>query len=230
MLRHLRHTLLLIVPVLGACVVSETSRSGLGSDFELIYPSEPQPMRVSTGAIMDNGINLYPTRRIYQSGQVKVGDIITVLLDEAAQASRSSGLTAERETSNNILGASQAAAILPGSSFFEGISTAGSSVSSNGGGTADQSARLTGSISAVVVDVMQNGNLVILGEKQLTLTEGSEVIRVRGVIRPEDIQPDNTVLSRRIANAQFSYSGSGDLARAARPPAGVRTLFSLWPF
>ncbi len=55
--------------------------------------------------------------------------------------------------------------------------------------------RLTGSISAVVVDVMQNGNLIVFGEKQLELNEGSEYIRVRGVIRPEDIQPNNTVLS-----------------------------------
>jgi flagellar L-ring protein precursor FlgH len=222
--------MMMMVPVLGACAVAAPERNQMTSEFELVYPSEAPPARISTGSIMDNGGHLYPTRRIYQSGQVKVGDIITVLLDEAAQASRTSGLTAERETSNNILGVNQADAILPGSGFFQGISTAGSSVSTNGGGTADQSAVLTGSISAAVVDVMNNGNLVILGEKKLTLTEGSEVIRVRGVIRPEDIQPDNTVLSRRIANAQFSYSGSGDLARAAKTPAGIRTLFSLWPF
>jgi flagellar L-ring protein precursor FlgH len=206
------------------------SNNQLDSEFELIYPGQAAAARISTGSIMDNGIKLYPSSRLHQSGRVNVGDIVTVLLNEAAQASRSSGLTAERETSNNILGLNQASAILPSSSFFENVSTSGSSVSSNGGGTADQSAVLTGSISAVVIDVMQNGNLVIMGEKQLTLTEGTEVIRVRGVIRPEDIQPDNTVLSRRIANAQFSYSGSGDLARATRTPAGIRTLFSLWPF
>jgi flagellar L-ring protein precursor FlgH len=77
---------------------------------------------------------------------------------------------------------------------------------------------------------MDNGNLVILGEKRLTLTEGSEVIEVRGVIRPEDIQPNNTVLSRRIANAEISYSGSGDLARAVRPAWGTRVFMGLWPF
>jgi flagellar L-ring protein FlgH len=219
-----------MILILGACTAAGPEINPMTSDFELVYPSDPPPARISTGSIMDNGGHLYPSRRIYQSGQVKVGDIITVLLDEAAQASRTSGLSAERETSNNILGINQADAILPGSGFFQGLSTAGSSVSTNGSGTADQSALLTGSISAAVVDIMNNGNLVILGEKNLTLTEGSEFIRVRGVIRPEDIQPDNTVLSRRIANAQFSYSGSGDLARAVKAPAGIRTLFSLWPF
>ncbi len=215
---------------LTACATTDSNPDSFVSDFELVYPSEAAPQRVSTGSIMDNGVNLYPTRRIYQSGRIKVGDIITVLLNETAQASRSSGLTAERKTSNDILGAAQADSIFPDSAFFSGISPGGSNLSSNGGGTADQSASLTGSISAVVVDVMQNGNLVILGEKLLTLTEGSEVIRVKGVVRPEDIQPDNTVLSRRIANAQFSYNGSGDLARAAKPPVGVRVLFGLWPF
>lgn len=225
-----RTSLALLLAILGACSSIDPSANTFGSDFELIYPSDAPQLRVSSGSIMDNGINLYPTRRIYQSGQVKVGDIITVVLNETAQASRSSALTAERETSNNILAAGQANAIFPSSSFFEGVSAAGSSLSSNGGGTAGQSASLTGSISAVVVDVMQNGNLVILGEKQLTLTEGTEVIRLKGVVRPEDIQPDNTILSRRIANAQFSYSGTGDLARAAKPPVGLRTLFSIWPF
>jgi len=77
---------------------------------------------------------------------------------------------------------------------------------------------------------MENGNLIIIGEKQLTLTEGTETIHVKGVIRPEDIQPNNTILSRRIANAQFSYSGSGDLARAVKVPIGLGALFGIWPF
>jgi flagellar L-ring protein precursor FlgH len=77
---------------------------------------------------------------------------------------------------------------------------------------------------------MENGNLIVFGEKQLELNEGSEYIRVRGVIRPEDIQPNNTVLSRRLANAQFSYSGVGELARATKGPWGVKALYGLWPF
>ena len=89
---------------------------------------------------------------------------------------------------------------------------------------------MTGSISAVVTEVMSNGNLVVFGEKQLELNEGSEYIRVRGVVRPEDIQPNNTILSRRLANAQFSYSGAGELARSTRVPPITNILFGLWPF
>ena len=121
------------------------------------------------------------------------------------------GLSTERTTSNDVIGDEQRNALFPAGEFFSTINGGGSSLSSNGTGTAGQSASLNGSISAIVVDVMANGNLVVFGEKQLELNEGSEYIRVRGVIRPEDIQPNNTVLSRRLANAQFSYSGAGEL-------------------
>ncbi len=216
--------------LLAACTGTQRVPDAFESDIDLLYPSTAAAPQVRTGSIMDNGARLYPTRRIYQSGSIKVGDIITIVLNETAQASRSSGLTAERETSNNLLGENQAASLFSAGSFLDGAPAGGSTLSSTGGGTADQSASLTGSISAVVVDVMENGNLVVLGEKQLTLTEGTETIRVKGVVRPEDIQPNNTVQSRRIANAQFSYNGSGELARAARVPVGLRALIGFWPF
>ena len=82
----------------------------------------------------------------------------------------------------------------------------------------------------MVVEVLGNGNLVIVGEKQLALTEGSEFIQVKGIIRPADIQPDNTILSQRIANAQISYRGSGDLASATKPAWLTALLYNVWPF
>ena len=204
----------------------------LENNFALTYPESRLSAREATGSIYDNGVGLYPTRRIYMAGEVKVGDILTIILNETAQASRSSGLSAERASENSLLGTQQTGALFPDSAFFEfgenGLSE--TSIGSTATGSADQSASLRGSLSAVVVDIMENGNLVILGQKRLTLTEGSEIIEVRGVIRPEDIQPNNTVLSRRIANAEISYSGSGDLARAVRPGWGTRVFMGIWPF
>lgn len=200
------------------------------TDFTLYYPEVNTDPVVYTGSIFDNGNALYPTRRMYMAGEIKVGDVITVVLNESAQAKRNANINTERSSSNDVLGASQASALFPAGDFYNGLDTAGSSLSSDGSGIASQSASLTGSISAVVVDVMNNGNLIIIGEKRLTLSEGSEVIRVKGVVRPEDIQPNNTVNSRRIANAQISYSGSGELARAVKPAWGMRVLFGMWPF
>ena len=82
----------------------------------------------------------------------------------------------------------------------------------------------------MVVQIFPNGNLLIGGDKKLTLTEGSEYIKLSGVIRAVDVQPDNTILSRRIANAQISYSGTGDLVAASKPGWLSRTLYEVWPF
>ena len=62
------------------------------------------------------------------------------------------------------------------------------------------------------------------------LSEGSEVIQVAGIIRPEDVAPNNTVQSRRLANAQITYRGTGDLAAASRAGWGTSALLKLWPF
>jgi flagellar L-ring protein precursor FlgH len=78
--------------------------------------------------------------------------------------------------------------------------------------------------------VQENGNLVLRGEKQLSLSEGGEVIQVSGIIRAEDVSANSTVLSRRLANAQISYRGVGDLANATRVGWGTSALLKFWPF
>jgi len=81
-----------------------------------------------------------------------------------------------------------------------------------------------------VVEVLANGNLMVRGEKQLALTEGTEVIQVSGIVRPEDVSPNNTLQSRRLANAQIAYRGTGDMASAAKPGWGTSLLYKIWPF
>jgi len=197
------------------------------------YPSQDiavEQNQVRTGSIFDNGNRLYPTRRAYQSGDIKIGHLITVVLDETTQASRSGNVKTSRASSNDVLGTNQVGAMVPGGSFFEDLNLSGANISSEGTGSAGQANSLTGSIAAVVVQVFPNGNLLIEGDKKLTLTEGSEYIKLSGVIRAVDVQPDNTILSRRIANAQISYSGTGDLVSASKPGWLTRALYEVWPF
>jgi len=68
----------------------------------------------------------------------------------------------------------------------------------------------------MVTRVYQNGNMWVEGQKMLTLNNGEEFVRVSGLVRPEDIAAGNTIVSGRIAQAQISYTGSGDLADASR--------------
>ena len=63
----------------------------------------------------------------------------------------------------------------------------------------------------VVVAVQANGNLVVQGEKWININQGEEYIRLRGIVRPNDISPDNTISSERVANADIQYSGDGTL-------------------
>jgi flagellar L-ring protein precursor FlgH len=113
---------------------------------------------------------------------------------------------------------------------MNGINLNESSIKSSGVGTAGQSARLTGAVSVTVVEVLDNGNLMVRGEKQLALTEGAEVIQVSGIIRPDDVSPNNMVQSRRLANAQIAYRGTGDMAAVAKTGWGTKALLKIWPF
>jgi flagellar L-ring protein precursor FlgH len=178
-----------------------------------------------------------PTGSIYNGRQsenwfgrgrnFQVGDIITVLLDERTQAARSTNTRVERNAETPIptgLDLGRIKGIVPG------LNLSTPKMSSEGTGDAAQQASLTGSLAVSVVEVMPNGNLVVRGEKQLSLSEGSEVIQVSGVIRPQDVSPNNTVLSRRLAHSQIAYRGSGELAAAAQPGWGMRAISRLWPF
>ena len=225
-------TVLLMVGSLTACAVQPKMTPT--AEFAPVQPIPAQKPTQVTGSIFTNGQALFGDLRSYQGSDIKVGDLITVLLSETTQASRTSALTTSRETENDAIGDNQKDSIVHklgfGSGFFNGVKTTGSNITSEGTGTAGQQASLSGSISAMVVEVLANGNLVIVGEKQLALTEGTEFIRIKGIIRPADIQPDNTILSQRIAHAQISYRGTGNLASASKPSWGNRLLYKFWPF
>ena len=116
------------------------------------------------------------------------------------------------------------------SPFLDCIDINNNSTSSKGSGTANQSATLTGEVAVTITDILQNGNLVLRGEKQLAMSEGTEVIQISGVIRPSDISPNNTVQSRRLANAQIAYRGEGELNNASGAGWATKLLFAFFPF
>jgi flagellar L-ring protein FlgH len=195
--------------------------------FEPVYPINNARETVATGAIY---VGRQSDSWFGKGRNFQVGDVITVLLNESTQAARTQNGTVTRDSSNTLIptGMQTYGAGLGG--LMKGINLTGGSVSNKGTGAADQQASLNGSVAVAVVEVMPNGNLVLRGEKQLALTEGSEIIQVAGIIRPEDVAPNNTVQSRRLANAQIAYRGSGDLANATRAGWGTSALLKLWPF
>ena len=92
----------------------------------------------------------------------------------------------------------------------------GGNNSFNAKANAGQTNSLTGQISVSVIKVLPNGNLMIRGEKWLMLNNGNEYIRLTGILRPEDVNADNTVSSQKVANARIQYGGTGDFANTQK--------------
>ena len=193
-------------------------------DFEPDFrPTAPDPEPVASAP---SG-SLFLSSRTAWFGEARasrVGDTVTILLQESTQSNRSATISTSRESTNDFMSAGQVDILSAGSNFVNvpGMFD-GSTSESTGSGQSGQSASLTGSLTATVVEVLPNGNFVVQGEKILALTEGSERVRVRGIIRPRDISQMNTVLSYRLANAQIRYEGRGDLASCA-PRLGYALL------
>jgi flagellar L-ring protein precursor FlgH len=204
--------------------------AGPSPEYAPVIPKPKVASSIPTGSIFSsaNADSWFGEKKTYQ-----VGDVITVLLSESVNGSASATNEASRETSTDVLTAAQLARIgSPGGLLLDSengtpIDTA---ISSSGSGATGQSASLTGTMTAQVVDVYPNGNLMIRGEKIVNFSTGSEVIQVKGIIRPQDVQPDNTVQSKRIASAQISYKGTGQNANASKTPWGTNLLMAIWPF
>lgn len=160
----------------------------------------------------------------------RVGDILTVTLAESTQASKSSSTTTSKDTAADIgaptiLGRVATANLKPLSFGLSGTR------SFDGKGDSSQSNALTGAITVTVAQRLSNGALVIRGEKWLNINQGQELVRISGIVRPEDIGPDNTVLSTRVADARIAYTGRGTLADANTQGWLARFFNSKWmPF
>ena len=220
-------TLFVAANMTGCTSVTPPQAMTHSPQFEPVYPVQNARETMATGAIY---VGRQSDSWFGKGRNFQVGDVITVLLNESTQAARTQNGSITRNSSNTLVpeGLKTYGAGLGG--LMKGINMTGGSVSNKGTGAADQQASLNGSVAVSVVEVMANGNLVLRGEKQLALTEGSEIIQVAGIIRPDDVAPNNTVQSRRLANAQIAYKGTGDLANATKAGWGTSALLKIWPF
>lgn len=161
---------------------------------------------------------------IYQSGSAwylledikprRVGDMLTVTLQEKTDAKKLADTETKKATDNEIAAATILGAPITASDRELLATKLVSTYDFKGEADTQQSNSLTGSVTVTVVEVQVNGNLVVQGEKWVTINQGDEYIRLRGIVRPSDIGPDNTISSERVANAQIQYSGEGTIANA----------------
>jgi len=156
----------------------------------------------------------------------RVGDPLTIVLVERTAASKSS--SSKLDSSGGFGVTPPATGPL---ALFDrsDVSVAGNR-NFKGQGTADQANSLSGEVSVTVSEVYPNGTMLVQGQKRVTLNRGDEWVRIRGVVRFADVDRDNRVASTRVADAQISYTGRGDVARAGRQGWLSRFFQSVSPF
>lgn len=187
------------------------------------YPERPPSAVDRFSTWNDRASNLFATKRALAQG-----DILTVLIsiDDKAQLTNKSDRS---RTAGMGIG-------LSGDVSADGI---GHSASANG--TVDSSTGFTGtggtaraetiklSVAAVVVRVLQNGNLLIKGSQEVRVNAELRILTIEGMVRPSDIEPNNTISYERIAEARISYGGRGRITEVQQPPWGHQIITLISP-
>lgn len=178
-------------------------------DFAPILPEPEEDAIIPTGSLFkENYVN-----NIYSDSKAhRIGDIISVILSESTQANKNAKTELKKENNSvldPIVGLAGSPVTLNGQAIQFGLNQ---NSKFKGDAKADQGNSLSGDISVHVLRVLPNGNLMIRGEKWITLNNGDEYIRLTGVIRAKDINSNNTILSTKIANARIQYAGTGSFA------------------
>jgi len=168
-------------------------------------------------------LSLFDDRRAFF-----VGDTIAIVIEEKTSASKKSSANANRAGTTSLA--------VPTISGFpmkalQGADIEGtSSQKFSGAGDASSNNLFSGSLAVTVIEVLPNGNLLVSGEKQVTINQGTEFIRFSGVVNPVSVTATNTVSSTRVADARIEYRGNGYINEAQTMGWLSRVFMNIWPF
>lgn len=194
----------------------------------LMVPNPPKP---AAGSLWVPG-----SKQFFKDSRAReVGDIVTIVVSEEASAKTEAKTETDR-THNQESGISNLLN-LEGKLISRGIPLGvdnlvdtDSNRSFNGEGKTDRKDSLQASIAAVVMQVLPNGLLVVQGEREVVVNYEKQVLKIQGIIRPEDISAQNTIPSAKIAEARIAYAGKGTVDESQTPQYGVRALDKILPF
>jgi flagellar L-ring protein precursor FlgH len=191
---------------------------------------KPEAASYNANSLWRNGSRaFFKDQRAHQ-----VGDILTVTVnftDKANIANETQRSRTNKEDSGisdfagSKLLSGSAAKVLPGR-----LLTADSTASSDGKGSVQRQENLQTSVAAVVTQLLPNGNLVVEGRQEIRVNFEVRELIVAGIVRPDDIQSDNTIDSSKIAQARIAYGGRGQLTDVQQPRYGQQVLDVLLPF
>ena len=194
-------------------------------NFDATPPEEVPVAQEANGAIFKTGTDV----ALFETAVARrVGDTVTINLQENTAAQKSSSTTTSKSSKIDI----------PPPTLFGGpVTLNGRDILSNeletnrdfdGSGDSQLSNKLQGFITVTVAQRLANGNLVVRGQKWIGINQGKEFVRIQGVIRPIDINPDNSIPSYKVADASITYGAQGALNDANRPGLLSRFFNSIW--
>lgn len=205
------------------CVLVVVALVNTGCVRNNLKPTKEDPFAATKPELDD--IRPKNNGSIYQEGMIvgmfdnrtakRKGDILTIKLEESASAGAKSNTSANKENSVDLQSPTIAGDTVTNNDGKEVLNNqldGGRDFS--GGGDTSQSHNLTGTITVTVANVLPNKYLMVRGQKILNLNQANEFIRISGIVRPEDIRPDNTVVSNRMADVHIMYGDSGTLSSA----------------
>jgi flagellar L-ring protein precursor FlgH len=236
-------TLLTIVSIAGGCSsidrltqigeqpkLSEIENSTTKPGYKPVQMPMPKPEAVSYNAnsLWRNGSrSFFKDQRAHQ-----IGDLLTVTVNITDQANFANETQRSRKAADDSgITAFLGSNLLTGTNILPGrLLTADSTNSYDGKGSIQRQETLQTNIAAVVTQLLPNGNLVVEGKQEVRVNFEKRELIVAGIVRPEDIQSDNTIDSSKIAQARIAYGGHGQITDVQQPRYGQQVMDVLLPF
>lgn len=199
---------------------------GPTTGFQAALPPAPKPavLQPTNGAIFQAS---HGYAALHEGNRARsVGDVVTVMLVENVNSSKSASGATNRQGSAGITPPTSG----PLGFLNPGALNASAQGSFNGQGNAAQRSQLSGSIAVTIAEIRGNGTALIIGEKQMKLSQGDEWVQFAGILRLADVDADNRVLSTQIADAKMIYTGKGAIQQSSRPGWLSRFFSAISPF
>jgi len=213
--------------MLSACVIEAPEKPGDGR-FAPVVADLPVPEPGNRGSLYNGGtsVSLFTDRKAH-----RVGDVLFISLVEKTTSTKSQKTSVKKDNEVSLPQPTLFGDPLKFKNYDASAAALAQDRKFDGDSSADQSNKLMGNISVTVNKVYPNGNMYVAGEKWITLSTGEEFVRISGIVRPEDISPDNILSSTRLADARIAYGGEGTLADANKMGWLSRFFNSeYWPF
>src|SRR6201996_5378876 len=189
---------------------------------------KPETVSYNPNSLWRNGSrSFFKDQRAHQ-----IGDLLTVTVNITDQANFANETQRSRTvTEDSGITAFLGSNLLTGKTALPGrLLTADATANSDGKGSVQRQESLTTNIAAVVTQLLPNGNLVVEGKQEIRVNFEMRELIVAGIVRPEDIQSDNTIDSSKIAQARIAYGGHGQLSDIQQPRYGQQVMDVLLPF